>query len=393
MTTLRDKVVLITGGRAPVALDLARKFAAGGARVLVAESASANLCGRSRAVAEVFRVPPPNRAPERFVRALVEIVRRERVELLVPTCEEIFWVARGRDELATHCHVLAAGLEELRGLHSKWEFVQKARGHGLPVPETRLGEAMDRLPYIVKPEFSRFATKVRTVRTVRTSGAVPKGWVAQELLEGRQLCTYSVADRGRLVAHAAYEVDFTASGACVNFAPVEDAGTEGWVTAFLAAERFSGQVAFDFIDGVPLECNPRATSGVHLFGPELAAVMAGAGRGGVMAGTGRVGEMAESGRVAVAAESGRDAGVLRPEVGKRAMIATAMLSFGLWRMVREPRRWLRVVREAEDVIAVPGDRGPFLSQFEVVWHNWLRSLWTGRSLVECSTYDIEWDGR
>ncbi|NUT42497.1 MAG: carbamoylphosphate synthase large subunit [Thermoactinospora sp.] len=363
MTTLRDKVVLITGGRAPVALDLARKFAAAGARVLVAESAAANLCGRSRAVAGVFRVPPPNRAPERFVRALVEIVRREGVELLVPTCEEVFWVARGRDELAAHCRVLVAGLPELRGLHSKWEFVQKARGHGLPVPETRLGEPMDRLPYIVKPEFSRFATKVRTVRK---AGPVPKGWVAQELLEGRQLCTYSVADRGRLVAHAAYEVDFTASGACVNFAPVEDAGTERWVTAFLAGERFSGQVAFDFIDGRPLECNPRATSGVHLFGPELAAVMA---------------------------DPGRAEGVLRPEAGRRAMIATAMLSFGLVGMVREPRRWLRVVRESEDVIAVPGDRGPFVSQFEVVWHNWLRSLWTGRSLVECSTYDIEWDGR
>lgn len=370
--------VLITGGRAPVALDLARKFAQAGARVLVAESAPAHLCGRSRAVARTFRVPPPNRAPRAFVAALVDIVKREGVDLVVPTCEELFHVARGLDSLRAHCAVLAAPLDELRVVHSKWEFIQRAKEFGLPVPRTVLvtsPQVDPARPFIMKPVFSRFATKVRVISNkVGDLGNVE--WVAQELLTGRQVCTYSVASGGRLAAHAAYATEFTASGACVSFEPVEHPQIEEWVTTFVARSGFSGQIAFDFIvtpDGraLPLECNPRATSGVHLFDAGLTDAMVSAAHG------------------AVPLE------VVRPDPRKRSMIALAMVTFGLAnvRSWAGLRRWARLVRRSSDVIAVPGDRGPFLSQFAVLWHNWLRSLWTRRSLVECSTYDIEWDGR
>ncbi|MFI6320784.1 ATP-grasp domain-containing protein [Nonomuraea sp. NPDC050556] len=356
--------VLITGARAPVALDLARKFAAIGERVLVAESAPAHLCARSTAVSGNFRVPPPNRAPQAFADALAAIVKREGVDLVVPTCEEIFWVARGRLGNA-----LAAPLGQLRALHSKWEFIQLARSFGLPVPETVLVTSpyveLER-PFIMKPVFSRFATKVRVVAdAVGDLGGVE--WVAQERLTGRQICTYSLAAGGRVVAHAAYETGFTASGACVSFEPIEHEQIESWVTKFVEKSVFGGQIAFDFIvteDGraLPLECNPRATSGVHLFDERLAQAMI----------------------------SPPDE-VLRPDPGTRRMIGLAMLTFGL---TSGPLgEWARIMAGSRDVIAVPGDRGPFLSQFGVLWHNWLRSLWTRRSLVECSTYDIEWDGR
>ncbi|MEV0350261.1 ATP-grasp domain-containing protein [Nonomuraea sp. NPDC050680] len=365
--------VLITGGRAPVALDLARKFVRSGARVVVAESSRAQLCARSSAVAVSHRVPPPNRAPEAFADALADIVKLEGVRLVVPTCEEIFWVARGRERL--HCEVLAEPLGTLRALHSKWEFVQLAKGFGLPVPETALVMSQADLagiprPFILKPVFSRFGTKVQVVQGNIALRAGEGPWVAQELLSGTQICTYSVAVKGRLVAHAAYAVEFTASGACVSFEPVEHAEVDAWVTEFVARGEFSGQIAFDFMVGdrvLPLECNPRATSGVHLLGDELAGVL--------------LGDVPER--------------PLRPAPGARAMIGLAMLSFGLARVRSwaELRRWASVVSAADDVIAVDGDRGPFLAQFGVLWENWIRSLWTRRSLIECSTYDIEWDGR
>ncbi|MEV1248065.1 ATP-grasp domain-containing protein [Nonomuraea sp. NPDC050022] len=365
--------VLITGGRAPVALDLARKFARSGARVVVAESSRAQLCARSSAVAVSYRVPPPNRAPEAFADALADIVKLEGVRLVVPTCEEIFWVARGRKRLP--CEVLAEPLGTLRALHSKWEFVQLAKGFGLPAPETALVTSQAdlagiRRPFILKPVFSRFGTKVRVVRGNIALRAGEGPWVAQELLDGKQVCTYSVAVKGRLVAHAAYAVEFTASGACVSFEPVEHAEVDAWVTEFVARVGFSGQIAFDFMAGdrvLPMECNPRATSGVHLLGDELAGVL--------------LGDVPDR--------------PLRPAPGTRAMIGLAMLGFGLAgvRSWPELRRWASVVSAADDVIAVDGDRGPFLAQFGVLWENWIRSLWTRRSLIECSTYDIEWDGR
>ncbi|WP_214326919.1 hypothetical protein [Nonomuraea sediminis] len=356
--------VLITGGRAPVALDLARKFARSGVRVVVAESSRGNLCRASKAVDRTHPVPPPRQAPEAFADALVRIVKREGVDLVVPTCEEIFYVSRARDRLLEHCEVLAAPLDTLRRLHSKWEFIRLAESWGLPVPRTELGTwSHDGTPYVTKPEFSRFGTQVRF------GGPIPKTWVAQERLDGPQVCTYSVARDGRLAAHAAYAVDFTASGACVSFEPVDHPAAEEWVTTFVARLGFTGQIAFDFVAGdrvLPLECNPRATSGVHLLGDELTAALMGESRA-----------------------------VARPDPGKRAMIAMAMLSFGLAnvRSARDLRRWARFVATAEDVIATPGDRGPFVAQFGVLWRNWIRSLWTGRTLVGCSTYDIEWNGR
>ncbi|NUR88613.1 MAG: carbamoylphosphate synthase large subunit [Nonomuraea sp.] len=343
--------VLITGARAPVALDLARKFHRSGVRVVTADSAAAELCRSSNAVSRSHRVPPPRQAPDAYADALVEIVRQESVDLIVPTCEEIFYVSRARDRLLEHCDVLAAPLETMRRLHSKWEFVRLAQEFGLPVPDTTKVRNV-----VVKPEYSRFGTRVSRLRGEH---------VAQELLEGSQTCTYSVVRDGVLKAHVAYAVDFTASGACVSFQPTEAPAVDAWVSTFVGKLGFTGQISFDFIGDLPLECNPRATSGVHLLGDGLARVL-----------------------------QGQTDGVLRADPRARRMLAAAMLSFGLAgvRSARDLRRWAAFVATARDVVAEPGDRGPFAAQFGVLWSNWLRSLWTRRSIIECSTYDIEWNG-
>lgn len=378
--------VLITGGRAPVALDLARKFAAAGARVVVAESAAAQLCRRSRAVATSYRVPPPNREPDAFVDALAHIVVREGVGLIVPTCEEVFFVARGGDALRAHCAVLAEPLPVLRRLHSKWEFLEWARELGLPVPATTLVTSPAQLagvprPFVLKPVFSRFGTHVRVVTGADRAPEVEVGaarpWVAQELLVGRQICTYSVASAGRVVAHCAYATEFTAGpGACIAFEPVTHPVVDAWVRRFVAGSGVSGQLAFDFIvtaegDVRPLECNPRATSGVHLLGADLPAALLAAATG----------------------HGGPDAPA-RPAADARAMITMAMLSFGLAsvRSRADLRRWAQVVAASTDVIAVRGDRRPFGSQFAVLLDNAVRAVRTHRSMIECSTHDIAWDG-
>lgn len=364
--------VLITGGRAPVALDLARKFARSGCRVLVAESSRAQLCARSRAVARSFSLPPPNRAPSAFIDALVDVVREERVDVLVPTCEEIFWVSHGLDRLSPLCTVWAAPLDRLRQLHSKWEFVELARSVGLPVPFTQLGTSGVEPPYVLKPVFSRFGTEVQVVTGDPPVVDLDRGWVAQEFLAGQQICTYSVAVDGRLVAHAAYATEFTAGpGACIAFEPADCPAVDSWVERFVKGIEFTGQIAFDFIVGesgeaLPLECNPRATSGVHLLPDELSAIFLG----------------------------DPPLSPLRP-TGSRAMITMAMLSFGLAsvRSWRGLRRWGSVFRTSADVIAVPGDRRPFWSQFAVLRQNAVQSVRERRSMIACSTADIEWDGR
>ena len=85
--------VLLTLGRLPKALDLARGFAAAGCRVVVAEPFGWHLTGVSRHVARTHRVPPPSQGRERYLDALAAIVAREKVELVVPVSEETMHVA------------------------------------------------------------------------------------------------------------------------------------------------------------------------------------------------------------------------------------------------------------------------------------------------------------
>ena len=381
--------VLITGGRAPVALDLARLLHAGGHRVVAAESLPRHLCARSRAVARSYALPAPNDDQAAFVAALARIVRDERVDLLLPTCEEVFHVAAGRAVLAPLCEVFAPPLAQLLRLHSKLAFIRSLEARGVAVPETwELTGAEDlqalwaRLPggdrLVLKPVFSRFAVDVRLATTGEPPPAIAptpaRPWVAQRFITGRALCTYGVARDGVLLAHAAYDAEFTAGrGASISFRPLAHPGLLAWVEAFAAAERYTGQLAFDFIearDGTlyPLECNPRATSGVHLFtaADRLDRALLGAGGPG---------------------------GVLLPRPEASTVLGLAMWLYAL-PTVRTPARlaaWLRRMAGARDAVFRWDDPLPFFSQFAVFGHLVAAGLRTGTSALAASTRDIEWN--
>lgn len=384
-----SKRILLTGGRAPVTLDLARLFHAAGHRVYVAESLPQHLAGASRAVTESFHVPAPNEDFEGFVAALADLADTHGIDLLVPTCEEIFHVSRGRDEIGAHCEVFAAPWAQLKRLHSKWDFIQSLQARGVRVPETWLlrspadldaalaaQPALTRL--VLKPVFSRFAAHVAFVQA---GGAPPIGvmptperpWVAQRFIEGRARCTWSIAREGRLTAHSAYAADFTAgTGASINFAPLDHPGILDWVRDFAAAEGFTGQLAFDFIETeagelYPLECNPRATSGVHLFS---------------------AGDRLDE------AFFGTNAETKQPHPDAASMLGMAMLVYGLKGIDRPARLgdWLQTVVKSRDAVFRWDDPAPFFQQFAVFGHFLAVGAARGISALEASTHDIEWNG-
>lgn len=386
------KHILLTGGRAPVTLDLARQFAAHGYRVIVAESMPVHLCRYSRAVTCHYGVPSPNTATDAFIDTLIAIIKHEKIDLLIPTCEEIFFVAQGLERLQQHCTVFTAPIEQLRRLHSKWEFIQCARDYKLAVPETHLLTSPADMEnfiarydksFVLKPVFSRFATRVHFIDNAEQaltilpqlpiSQATP--WVAQERISGQAYCTYSIAHHGILAAHSTYAVDFTAGrGACINFTACEQPVIEAWITHFVQQEQFSGQIAFDFIvtsegNALPLECNPRATSGLHLFGlqdhlPDIFLV------------------------------SSTTKPILRPKIGTQRMLALAMLLYApanvhSWSRLRS---WWQTMRQASDVIFNWHDAGPLLAQPKIVCYNLAESRKHHLCALAFSTWDIEWNG-
>jgi hypothetical protein len=207
---------------------------------------------------------------------------------------------------------------------------------------------------------------------VAPSAAEP--WVAQAYVRGQQLCTYSLARDGRLLAHTAYPAEFTAGqGAAVAYRHINHAAALAWVTEFVRRERFSGQIAFDFIETEAgelfgLECNPRATSGVHLLArqPGFARCFF---------------EAPEQ--------------LLTPSSAARpALLAAAMLLYALPAVRSWPRlrQWWRTLRTGRDVIFDPRDPLPALLQWLGLAGFIGLSLRHGISALEASTFDIEWNG-
>ncbi|MEK8131383.1 hypothetical protein WMW72_26080 [Paenibacillus filicis] len=444
MYTERGKV-LLTGGRAPAALELARQLAADGWHVAVAESTERHLCRASKAVKEFFRVPPPVQGVTAYIEALLQIVQQEKIDWLIPTCEEIFYISAGLERLSPYCRVMTVPLGQLGRLHSKWAFIRRVEEMGLAVPATvRLVpgdeasyaaclEALEQDDYadgvVLKPEFSRFAAKVRrferlaearrfirklhdqavaeSKRSLRHTsfstehretddkagsdsnipgdgsrdGAMeshPPVWVVQRLIRGRALCTYGVAHDGQLRAHGAYESSYTAGqGATIYFESIAHTALLEWVKRFVSEEGFSGQIAFDFIEdgqGVlyPLECNPRATSGVHLFRP----------------GDGLAQALLPDSR------STSYVSLIQPRPMARAMLALPMLAYGLradlsWTGLS---MWLRRFRQAGDVVYRRSDPAPFFEQARMLWGMGRAACAQGLTLMEVSTADIEWNG-
>ena len=130
--------ILLTGGRAPVTLALARLFARANHTIFIAESAPYQLCRASRAVRRSYQTPSPKAAPVAYIDALSAIIQREQIDYLIPTCEEIFYVAQGRTRLATQCTVLVDTLDQLHHVHNKWLFVQTAQRLNLLALQTIL---------------------------------------------------------------------------------------------------------------------------------------------------------------------------------------------------------------------------------------------------------------
>ncbi len=379
--------VLVTGGRAPASLELARSLEAGGCTVFSAESVPFTLLALSRSVKRSHRVPRPRHAPEAYAQSLLDIVQRESIDTVIGTCEEVFHIVRGRGLLDPHVEVFAPTLPEIRRLHHKGMFPAWASELGLAAPATEIVTDFEVLAdrvrsdgtsLVAKPAFSRFATKARVGETdpawlegMEVSESAP--WVLQERLQGRQVCSWSVVREGRLQAHAVYPMSWSsATGAALIWQSIEEPAIDAWVAAFAAATGITGQLGFDwFIDPergpIPIECNPRLTSGVHLFG-------------------------ARNGALARAFLGHRDT-ALRPQDSQpSAVVAALVLYGGPERRSLGLGRSLREMRACRDVLWQFSDPMPLLLN----WLAYLVFVWWGLKLgitpMAASTWDIEWNG-
>ena len=269
--------VLLTLGRLPKALDLARAFSSFGWRVLVAEPYRWHLCRVSRAVAKCFVVPPPATAQGAYLEALGRIVRQENVRLVVPVSEEVLHVAHLRPLLAPGVEVYGMAADLLLRLHNKLEFPHFVRSLGLTAPETYDAasptalELLGRGDCVMKPVRSCSGRGLSFLAAGSTPPVPAEPMVVQRRVDGAVLSTFSIARDGQVVASVVYRGTLMAGTVAVAFERVDGHAAIGaWIDTFVAKTGYSGFVSFDFMvdaHGTPwaIECNPRVTSGIHFL--------------------------------------------------------------------------------------------------------------------------------
>lgn len=288
---MSENTVLLTLGRLPPAVDIARSFAAAGWRVVVAEPFKRHMAGTSRAVDLSVQVPAPAADAAAYLEALRRVIADQGVDLVVPVSEETMHVAQLRDAFANEDgapNFYCAPAADTLALHSKHDFITLARNAGLAVPDTaRTGtpEATalaDVQDVIVKPEFS---CSGRGLQRVARGSALPKmgaQHIVQAEIAGDEVSGFAMARAGRVLVSCAYRATVRHGSVAVAFERFNAPAVAAWIEQFVAATRHTGFIAFDFIvgdDDVPraIECNPRATSGLHFVAQDdIAAVITGA---------------------------------------------------------------------------------------------------------------------
>jgi predicted ATP-grasp superfamily ATP-dependent carboligase len=339
------------------------------------------LASHSCRLCKHFVTPSPQHAPELLGEALLDVVKSEGIDCLIPTCEEVFHVGRYHDKLSSVTKVLCPPLAELDRWHNKFTFQQQAAACGLCTPRTDLVECPAQLEaalsryarYLLKPVYSRFAARIITyhgprgwrsqVAACRPSASEP--WLVQEFIEGESECSYSVVHEGRITVHCSYRTPHRVkAGAGASFLSIEGEPLLSIAQQLLDGSRFTGQLSLDVLrsaDGSRylLECNPRTTSAVHLLRP-----------GYLVRGL-----LDPSAPIWV-----------EPSGSYQQLLLVVLAQNPLRLLLNPPRYWCR------DVILRLGDPLPALMQLVQMGH----FLAVGRRrrliLIAATTEDIEWNG-
>lgn len=379
------KKFLLTAGRAPSTLDLARQLNVAGHKVFIADTIVWHVCYFSNAVEKSFVIPSPRFQTEACITKLVEIINREKIDVLIPTFEEILYISRYLDRFPAFCKVFSSSFELLINLHNKWNFFELQNRYGIKAPEAFLIETKEDLKklnpttsYALKASYSRSAQSVLKTEPGKPIPEIEiephNPWIAQKWLEGNRYCTYSVCQEGRVTAHATYPVQIAIQGHfCLNYEAVSHKGILEWVEKFAALTGFTGQVGFDFFETAEgtiyaIECNPRGTHGLILFKPED--------------------------RLDLAFLNPFLTPPIIPKEGNRKQVAAGMMCYGWKSAYKESKllEFFKIYFTSPDVVFDRKDLKPFLSTPFVYSNYFYLSLRSRLNLPASFTHDFNWDG-
>jgi hypothetical protein len=244
----------------------------------------------SRWIRHVHSCPHAGREPLRYIERLAEVVRRNEIDVVLPTHEQAWLLANAGELLPDYVHVALAEAEAFAHVQSKLAFAELLEELGLPQPTWRRVRAAGDLdglafPYWLKSAFSTAGQGVREIIDERSRaeslaallGDAPL--IAQAPAAGRYGQVQGLFDHGRMVAvHTSVQQGRGIGGSAAARLSVDHPEPREHIAVIGEALGWHGGLTLDYFheEGEPsyIECNPRtvepgnaSSSGVNI--PDL----------------------------------------------------------------------------------------------------------------------------
>lgn len=270
----------------PSAIDQIRKLGQSGHTVFATDVFRAAAGNHSRYVKASSVTVSPTRDPVGFVREIADLMTTQKIDMVLPAFEEVFYLATHADMLPAGPKYFFAPFDVLSMLHDKNRFLAFAGELGLHVPTSivatspgELTAAVREFPsFFAKPVFSRGGVELCTNRGP-LAGMLPvescevssdRPWIVQEFIDGLDVCSMSIAHDGRVTGHATYvhprEIEHAGG---IVFESVDEPECLDAARRIAEATGYTGSISFDYKKTdrgmVLIECNPRPTAGVHVM--------------------------------------------------------------------------------------------------------------------------------
>jgi predicted ATP-grasp superfamily ATP-dependent carboligase len=263
MTAPKPKVLLSEGSslssrEAITALGLA------GHRVELVSSDPMCLGRFSRFVNRVHRAPASGADPDGYLAAVLEIVKAENIDALIPVHEQAYLFAAARKQLPAGLGIALAGFETFEQVQSKASFAALLTRLNIPQPATEIIRSADEFaaqrpyPFFVKAAFGTASAGVWRVGDARQRDALllqleqinafAEGLLVQAAVIGALERTQAVFDHGRLIASHIYrQIAEGPGGGDVLKISVVNADVRRTVERIGQALAWHGALSFDYI--------------------------------------------------------------------------------------------------------------------------------------------------
>ena len=153
--------VLVTDGNERAALAVTRALGREGIEVIVGAETQRSLASASRYCRESFSYPSPYQDPRGFVNALLDVVRKQRVDALFPVSDiAMHVIGPEKTRFAGYTHIPTPDAETYSEISDKYRLMQQAVAQGVSIPETlfvpdgqldSVIEEIREFPVVVKP--------------------------------------------------------------------------------------------------------------------------------------------------------------------------------------------------------------------------------------------------